>query len=160
MSDCCDDGMDCMQKPVAMESQRNHLKVHNFQAYMQPPIKANGALAAPIKVSQNEFQPGQVTKIVFDRGLGESLGLDVECAQGAATLPIVALKSDGLASRSGCPIAVGDEILEVNGLRYDLETMMNICQTARYVEVVVARDHSKTHRTLPWRTDLAAWQFW
>jgi len=128
MVDCCDD--DGMELPVAGENQRNNLKV----MYMQERRK-------------DAIQPG-VTKIVFDRGLGDSLGLDVECVQGADSLPIVAVKHGGFASRSG-GVAVGDKILEVNGLRYDLETMMNICQTARYVELVVARGQPMIHHTAP-----------
>lgn len=125
MNDCCDDGMDL---PIDLESQRNSLKV----MYMQESRK-------------DVFQPG-ITKIMFDRGFGESLGLDVECMQGASSLPVVAVKPGGLASRSG-GLAVGDEILEVNGLRYDLENMMNICQTARIVELVVARGQPMMHHT-------------
>eukprot|EP00419_Tripos_fusus_P025207 CAMPEP_0172723608 /NCGR_PEP_ID=MMETSP1074-20121228/84104_1 /TAXON_ID=2916 /ORGANISM="Ceratium fusus, Strain PA161109" /LENGTH=299 /DNA_ID=CAMNT_0013549885 /DNA_START=11 /DNA_END=911 /DNA_ORIENTATION=- len=95
------------------------------------------------------FEPLQgeplVYTIAFDRSHGVSLGLDVECSQGAMTLPVVAVKKVGLAAQwnrmnPDKAVVVGDEMLEVNGIRHNVEQMMAICKNARYIEVVLDED--------------------
>jgi len=94
------------------------------------------------------FEPQQGERkmftIAFDRSHGVSLGLDVECSQGATTLPIIAVKKVGLAAHWNRlnpekVVAVGDEMLQVNGIRHNVEQMMALCKSARYLEVVLAR---------------------
>jgi len=116
------------------------------------------------------FEPLQgeplVYTIAFDRSHGVSLGLDVECSQGAMTLPVVAVKKVGLAAQwnrmnPDKAVVVGDEMLEVNGIRHNVEQMMAICKNARYIEVVLVRGRNfpRCGRDLPRQGSFGAFAF-
>mmetsp|Transcript_31143 Transcript_31143/g.71112 ORF Transcript_31143/g.71112 Transcript_31143/m.71112 type:complete len:136 (+) Transcript_31143:37-444(+) len=82
-----------------------------------------------------------VYKIVLDRSSGDRLGIDVD--QDGNCLLIKNIERDGLVAlwnqEHSTKVSIGDWIVEVNGIRDDVQRMVNECKKTILLRVVLTR---------------------
>eukprot|EP00416_Gambierdiscus_australes_P030415 CAMPEP_0171090570 /NCGR_PEP_ID=MMETSP0766_2-20121228/31941_1 /TAXON_ID=439317 /ORGANISM="Gambierdiscus australes, Strain CAWD 149" /LENGTH=154 /DNA_ID=CAMNT_0011548579 /DNA_START=112 /DNA_END=576 /DNA_ORIENTATION=- len=101
------------------------------------------AASPPLAVTKpGEGKGGQEWKVVIDKTSGTRLGVDVDHQDGA-TLLIDAI-TGGLAQKWNVDnpdkeVKQGDRIIEVNGIRGDVELLVQECKKSKVLEMTVWR---------------------
>mmetsp|Transcript_73893 Transcript_73893/g.153952 ORF Transcript_73893/g.153952 Transcript_73893/m.153952 type:complete len:161 (+) Transcript_73893:82-564(+) len=125
----------------------NHLSECYSCACGGPPLlsrdEVNAECAAPPKHERQLIDvthPG-LTRLKVDKRWGGRLGIDVDPTPDLAGLLIVGF-SDGLLRQwnddhPSRHIKVGDIIIEVNGIKHDVEEMVTECSRSKRLELVI-----------------------